>query len=252
MSMRKAVRHSLRILAITLFGCFIGSACAEEIRLGGIRDAVAEITTHGENLECKVSFIPVRVFDKPMNAGINRTKAEFYCRRALIMWSKIPDGATVTFRGLRPIGSKNGDVRYSQVFAIPKDGIEEDASAEVKSPSTGTERKEIGKPESSVEAGGSLLARVDDHMSTINSIAQELRTTLTSQPSFPTTADFDAATADLEQRIRDALEASRKEVISDRLLLGIEKSRISTHIDQLQDELIQQLALLHKARSKNN
>jgi len=249
MSIRQAEWFQ-RLLAITLCGYFIGSAYAEEIRLGGIRDAVAEITTHGENLECEISFIPVRVFDKPMNAGINRTKAEFYCRRALIMWSKIPDGATVTFRGLRPVGSKNGDVRYSQVFAIPKDGIEEDASAISKSPST--ERKEIGKPESSVATGGSLLTRVDDHMSTINSIAQELRNTLTSQPSFPTTEDPDAATADLEQRIRDAMEASRKAAISDRLLLGIEKSMISTHIDQLQNELIQQLALLYKARSNNN
>lgn len=245
-------RHSALLQAIALCGIFLGSVCAEEIRLGGIRDAVAVITPHGGNLVCKVSFIPVRAFDKPLNAGINRSKAEFYCRRALMIWSKIPDGSTATFRGLRPISSENGVERYSHAFTIPKDGIKEEAREEAKSASAHTERKEIGKTETSVAAGASLLAREGDHMSTIHSLAMELRSTLSSQPPFPTNDDLDAATADLEQQIRDAIEASRKDVRSDRLLLGIEKSRISAHLNQLQEELIQQLALLHQKNSKSN
>lgn len=249
--MRNA-RHSALLSVLALCSIFLGSVSAEEIRLGGIRDAVAEITTHGENLECKVSFIPVRAFDKPLNAGINRSKAKFYCRRALMIWSKIPNGSTATFSGLRPIGSENGGERYSHAFTIPKDGIKEDSRAKAKSASAATERKEIEKTETSVTKGVSLLAREDDHMSTIHSLAMEFRSTLSSQPQFPTNDDLDVATADLEQQIRDAIEASRKDVNSDRLLLGIEKSRISAHLNQLQEELIQELALLHQKNSKNN
>jgi len=237
-----------RLLAATLCGCLINIIFAEEVHLGGVRDAVAEIGTQGESLECKVSFVPVRAFDKPLNAGINRTKAEFYCRRALIIWSKIPDGSTVTFSGLRPIGAENGGERYSQVFAISKDGIQAEASPAAKSEGAKTERNASEKSGPSAKPGGSLLERVEDHLSTINLLVLEMQ----SQFSLLTDADLDGATADLEQRIRDAMVASRKEVLSDRLLLGIEKSRISAQLDEKQEELIERLSLVYKAKSKNH
>lgn len=229
---------------MTYVSVMIPIAFAEDYFLGGARDAVVQVCSENNTIKCHVSFFPVQVFDKTTNMEINRGKADFYCQQALSKWKKVPNGGTLSISGLTILGKpseENG--RYFIIYEVPQDSIRIGLPID-----TGKHTEARGSPTpvslepKAKEFHGGLLERVSDHKDTIAHVVRKLLRSI----HLPADGNKDYAVADLEQQIRDSLETCRREMISDGLLLKIEKDDISIYIDRQMSMLIDKLRFLYR------
>lgn len=246
-------RGLLLISSIIFAGCLqmLRAADSEEFRLGGAREAKVYIKYADQRLRCDVSFIPVKAFGASKNRELNLTKARLYCLRALVIRSGAAIDQNFEIAGLTVVGAGRMDgVRYSQTFELPLKNLKlaggdvekkADPQKEFK-PDVGTEVR------LKADQTSGLLSRAADHEEMIDQIAVELTNTINDSQN----PDLDIWVADTEDKIISLFQSCGREVVSDNLLLKIEKEKLSAHINEKRSALIQELSNAYKKQSKES
>jgi len=202
------------------------TAVAEPTRVevGGPRAVRAEIDTADGQHIVIVWMRPVRVFDAPTNAEINREKARLYALQAL---AKHLGGAELTLSGASIDKAGPDGNEYRLTLRVPAD--------KVRVAATTTENAAPAADEVRVRAP-KLFTAGAEHRQTIHALADAVRQSLRAAVAEKEREQFLESVAAIESAIKDSSKLLRREIEADRLLFDTD-DRSGTSRPELLAEL---------------
>jgi hypothetical protein len=217
---------------------------AEEFNFKQPRDA--RILVNGNSLPwlVEVDFISINCFDAEKNLLLNRYKADFYVKLALIQKLGIGSGETLQIEGTKRISENVVRNRYHAKLEIPKPPLAvKSGSSSNDSLSPGGVSKDNLKP---ISGKSDLLARKKDVFDTIETLGK------ISQMQFPIapkkgssnaeTEVFLNSIADFEDKSLRDYESLENEIEADKLLLSSERKELLEKLNSEKSKLLNELA----------
>ena len=206
------------------------------IVLGGARKVLATITEKEESYEIEVRLIPVRCFDPFLNRQLSQDKGHAFVVEALMRHLGNGKIQSVKISNSKIIESKNVDDRYVFVESIPRKGISFDKIVPAnKKPNAGSQV--------------SLLKAYDDYQQTLAEIIKALTNDMPKLTE--NLKDFYLALVNLEQLGIDRFTSLRKEVKTDRWLLGFERDELLDKVKREENQFLIKLRKLVEEAEKN-
>lgn len=227
-----------RAAALSLLAATIISAAAGTFDFPQPRRATVQIDDSRLPWSAEVEFDSVRSFDPATNISLNRSKADFYLKLALLRKMRAASGQTVTLSGLRRTSEPPaGTGRYRAVFELAEPPVLQPASAGAPAADAVSTKK---------TAASDLLSRKDDVGETIDSLTRSLREQIPPVPDGQAGAaekdTFFGKIADLEENTMKQSEAISAEIKADNLLLEIEREQLLAKWTESKQKILQDLA----------
>jgi hypothetical protein len=212
---------------------------AEEVVLGGPRQAKAAITATGSDYAITVTMLPVKSFHPATNAPLNRDKARSLALRALARHLSdkpevhmVVSGPQVTKAGLE------GDV-FTLTLRVPRRGLtivaaEDGGGNAEKTAATATSER--------ISVPSTLLTRKQDTLDTLERLVREsercLKACKEAAANHGREQAFYLSIAELEDRAQANLDKLSAEVNTDALLLKVEKEELLRSIQARKESVL--------------
>lgn len=232
-----------RAAALLLLAATCCSASAEEYDFPQPRRAKVQIDAARLPWSAEVEFDAVRSFDPATNVSLNRSKADFYLKLALLRKMRAAQQQTVALAGLRRIGEPStAPGRYRAVFELAKPPVLQTASGV---PVVG-EAPAADPVSTTKTAASDLLSRKADVGETIDSLTRSLREQMPPVPGGQADTSekdvFFGKIADLEENTMKQSDAISAEIKADTLLLEMERDQLLAKWAEAKQKILSDLS----------
>jgi hypothetical protein len=215
---------------------------AEEVLLGGPRQAKAVVRVIASEYTITVTMLAVKTFDPATNAQLNRDKARSLAFRALARQLSDKPELHLVVSGSRVTKAELDGAVFTLTLRIPRRGVSVTPAGAsgrqaVKTTSTGTAQH--------ISISSALLTRKQDVLDTLERLVSEsdraLKACRVTAAKQGREQAFYLAIADLEDRGQANLDKLSMEVNADKLLLTIEKMEILRSIHACKERMLASL-----------